>query len=83
MKLIDKDKLPLTHKQGTYIGGGVYDGEGYYVDGNEVANAPIIDAIPVEWIEKWMKNELYIDIADVTRMLNDWKKTKKSKGMRF
>lgn len=55
MKLIDKDKLHLTYKQGTYIGGGVYDGEGYYVDGNEVANAPIVEAIPIEWIEKYLE----------------------------
>ena len=59
MRLIDANKLHLTYKQGAYIGHGVYDGEGYYVDGNEVANASAVEAIPIEWIKKQLKEEKY------------------------
>ena len=86
MKLIDKDKLHLTYKQGAYIGHGMYDGEGYYVDGNEVANAPIIEAIPIEWINSYTTGLVfgddYEDNADsidyyidcIKEMVRDWEK---------
>ena len=86
MKLIDKDKLHLTYKQGTYVGHGIYDGEGYYVDGNEVANAPIINAIPIEWIVKRInyysdlilkypnEKELLYSQTELISLLEEWEK---------
>lgn len=73
MKLIDRDKLHLTYKQGTYVGHGIYDGEGYYVDGNEVANSPEIEAIPIDWIIKFSKKQKrgnYKDFIDF--MIKYW-----------
>ncbi len=95
MKLIDKDKLHLTYKQGTYVGHGIYDGEGYYVDGNEVANAPTVEAIPIEWIEKYLESykEHFNKLSDKSKetsgagwvidvlesTLRDWEKENDSK----
>lgn len=86
MKLIDKDKLHLTYKQGTYVGHGIYDGEGYHVDGNEVANAPIINAIPIERIVKRInyysdlilkypnEKELLYSQTELISLLEEWEK---------
>ena len=74
MKLIDRDKLPLTYKQGIYIGHGIYDGEGYYVDGNEVANAPEVEAIPIDWIIKFFKKQKHGNYKDfIDFMIKYWK----------
>lgn len=78
MKLIDKDKLHLTYKQGAYIGHGICDGEGYYVDGNEVANAPIIKAIPISELRRWLNKQdmpykdYVIDVVE--HAINAWEK---------
>lgn len=34
-------------------------------------NAPTVDAIPIEWINKWIKENTYADVIDMVR---DWEK---------
>lgn len=83
MRLIDADKLELKHfvqrvteqpisYEGTQPIYANYDIIAYDVD-----NAPTEKAIPIEWIEKWIKEveiREHITLYDVRDMLKDWEK---------
>lgn len=44
-----------------------------------IAEAPTVDAIPVEWIQRWWTaNYKYADV-EVGDLLNDWKAERKEK----
>jgi len=55
LDLIDRSKLGLSwHETNHYIGQGIY--ESYYAyDSDDIKNAPRIDAIPVDFIKKYIK----------------------------
>ena len=68
MILIDADKLKEELKANGL-------GYQYYM----LDNAPTVDAIPIEWIKKWLETSIpHYDydrmtyIADVYEMLDDW-----------
>ena len=62
MRLIDADKL----KQELKVNGLGYQ---YYM----LDNAPTVDAIPKEWIERKLAEHWYVDY-DVRELLDDWEK---------
>lgn len=72
MRLIDADALlrrmrmdPLFSIVEQYGVSGVIDAE------------PTVDAIPVEWINRWYdRNYMYADI-EIGDLLNDWKEVQK------
>ena len=44
-----------------------------------VANAPIVDAVPVEWIKNWMaKSENTYNREQICEMLEEWEKENES-----
>ena len=82
MRLIDADKL-VSH---TYTIDRDHDYETY-----DIEHAPTVDAIPVEWIEKWLDEflgtKLEEEITDldpfkknvyqgILLMYNDWRRQK-------
>lgn len=79
MRLIDADKLHLTYVQGTYVGGGIYVGNGCIFEYDEVVNAPTIDAIPIKWIKDYIDFGVSDKLAQhdmrfVSKMIEDWEK---------
>lgn len=82
MRLIDADKLELKH----YIqrvsdkviryNGTQPEYANYDILAHDIANAPTVKAIPIEWIEKQMaKRENYGNIANaIGHLLLEWEK---------
>lgn len=42
----------------------------YKIFEEAIRDAPAVDAIPMDWIEKWEEKNPYAELGD---MLNDWK----------
>lgn len=84
MRLIDADKLFLWLKDEWKDKYPVEDGKQYdtlmiYEIKDEIDNAETVDAIPVEWITKWiMKKGAYTGISGeymaIADMVEDWVK---------
>lgn len=76
MKLvvIDIDKLNLKYVPGHYIGGGMWDGEGYMLESDNLNNAIVAQAIPVRWIEDYIEERTNVfGDMNVALMLKRWK----------
>ena len=68
MRLIDADKLPATCTL-TIVNGHI-ELTGWFA-AERISEAPIVDAIPVEWIKTWLaKRDPYDDC--IYDMLLDW-----------
>lgn len=65
MRLIDADKL-VSH---TYTIDRDHDYETY-----DIEHAPTVDAIPVEWIEKWLDEFLGVKLEEEITDLDPFKK---------
>ena len=65
MRLIDADKL-VSH---TYTIDRDHDYETY-----DIEHAPTVDAIPVEWIEKWLDEFLGVKLEEEITNLDPFKK---------
>ena len=82
MKLIDADKLQRTEGIFTYRFTDDLDIMSCCAYRYEdVETAPTVNAIPIEWIEKWLEiciphydYDRMTHIADVYEMLEDWEK---------
>ena len=77
MRLIDADKLKTTAVLGMqlqYVDCTYY----YFYEEDIIANAPTVEAIPVDWIEKKCRElyeHLYLDESlGVQMLLRDWEK---------
>ena len=71
MRLIDADKIEYD-KMVCPVGNGMYV-DSYVVDKKDIDVIPTIDAIPVEWITRYMN---YTDITSAVRirvMVNIWR----------
>lgn len=56
MRLIDADKLVEICRKGWKLFGGEDEKLKHWVDENDIREQPTVEAIPVEWVEKRMKN---------------------------
>ena len=65
MRLIDADELVSR----TYIIDRDHDYETY-----DIENAPTVEAIPVEWIEKWLDEFLGVKLEEEITDLDPFKK---------
>lgn len=65
MRLIDADKL-VSH---TYTIDRDHDYETY-----DIEHAPTVDAIPIEWIEKWLDEFLGVKLEEEITDLDPFKK---------
>lgn len=72
MRLIDKDLVLKTAKDKEW---------GLWCEIANIKFAPEVDAIPVEWIKKWLETciphydyDKMTYIADVYEMIEDWEK---------
>lgn len=65
MRLIDADKL-VSH---TYTIDRDHDYETY-----DIEHAPTVDAIPIEWIEKWLDEFLGVKLEEEITNLDPFKK---------
>jgi hypothetical protein len=67
MRLIDADKIPVVS----------WDPIEEEAFRHTIAEQPTVDAIPVEWINRWYdRNYKYVDI-EISDLLNDWKEVQK------
>lgn len=68
MRLIDADKLVVDARLG--------DDEIPYVSKTQIDEEPTVEAIPIEWVKKWVKNwKPYTNVkSDVFYMLEEWEK---------
>ena len=72
MKLIDADELPVTCNVAIVNGKLELNG---WIAAKRIEEAPIVKAIPVEWIKNWMaKSENTYNRDQVYKMLEDWEK---------
>ena len=77
MRLIDADavyKILESYEIKETLGKPLTDWEYGYTCGieraeSEIECAPTIDAIPVEWINRWYDRYMYAEVGD---LLNDW-----------
>lgn len=46
-----------------------------YGFGHVIQNEPKVDAIPIEWIEKWLDDFLEVKLGEETTHLDEFKKT--------
>ena len=65
MRLIDADKL-VSH---TYTIDRDHDYETY-----DIEHAPTVEAIPIEWIEKWLDEFLGVKLEEEITILDPFKK---------
>lgn len=82
MKLIDADKLPATCTLTIVNGHMELSG---WLAAERISEAPIVEAIPVEWIEKWIETDRNTKLrtpyyykrlfrSRLKMMLEDWRK---------
>lgn len=72
MRLIDADKLRVN----------CYCIDKICVDARTIEIAPTVEAIPIEWIKKWVEkcNWHYTDLPRIIEtMLEDWEKENESR----
>lgn len=68
MRLIEADKLLKDLDSSPFVK--------YAVD-SLIEEQPTVDAIPVEWINRWYdRNYMYSDV-EIGDLLNDWKEAQK------
>ena len=80
MRLIDADKLELKH----YIqrvsdkviryNGTQPEYANYDILAHDIANAPTVKAIPIEWIEEWGWKNGMSESMSLRVMIDDWEK---------
>lgn len=69
MKLIDVDALNLDHEVEM-----ADDWKTAHEIANHVKYAPVVEAIPVEWIEKWLDEFLGVKLEEEITYLDPFKK---------
>ena len=76
MRLIDADELMRSHcVECTYYNSGECLGENCDWDSNgHIREAKTVDAIPVEWIEKWLDEFLGVKLEEEITNLDPFKK---------
>lgn len=66
MRMVDADKLKREHPVATFI----------------VDDAPTVEAIPIEWlnkvIEHYRENGWHDDAEDLELLINDWREEQKN-----
>lgn len=72
MRLIDADKLIEICDKGWRLGSAINTKIYHTVDASDIRSQPTVKAIPIEWINKWIKENTYV--ADVIDMVRDWEK---------
>ena len=77
MRLIDADKLE-DHEEIIPLGNGMYEST-FIVYKDDIDEQPTVDAIPIEYIRKWVLAQGYgrkqgwlITLRNFTKLIKDW-----------
>ena len=75
MRLIDKDKIRYSDLSDGRVPDGVWCAWKDKID-----NMPVVKAIPIEWIEKWMLDNWELECNyGIEQMIEDWEKENETK----
>lgn len=86
MRLIDADKLIEICDKGWRLGSAINTKIYHTVDASDIRSQPTVEAIPIEWIEKWFSQfygEQGLEWNRCKRfMLQDWEKENEANAER-